>query len=246
MTDSLSDDARLRATEAQMRRALGLHDISPTQTVPIPPPASPGASSPQRRRFVRDGEVPVSVIRRDQDDGANTNKLDATRQALREQIEAREQAEHLLQEAQATIRDLQTKMAHDRLARDEAIQRTNSEKQVVEQALQRVQEELSVERASRQKAEQERDDAIAARLEAEGRIQEMLATLDALKASQAPLTPPHDPQATRRRGKYMPTTEPSASGDEVLPRRRGRPAKSDQSEAEIVEWWKPGWQKQFR
>ena len=55
------------------------------------PPASPGASSPQRRRFVRDGEVPVSVIRRDQDDGANTNKLDATRQALREQIEAREQ-----------------------------------------------------------------------------------------------------------------------------------------------------------
>ena len=134
--------------------------------------ASPGASSPQRRRFVRDGEVPVSVIHRDQDDGASTNKLDATRQALREQIEAREQAEHLLQEAQATIRDLQTKLAHERLARDEAIQRVDSEKQVVEQALQRVQDELAIERACRQKAEQERDDAIAARQEAEERLRD--------------------------------------------------------------------------
>src|SRR6185312_17052660 len=113
MTDSLSDDARLRATEEQMRRALGLHNASPTQDRPVPSPAPPGASSPQRRRFVRDGEVRVSVIRRDQDDGANTNKLDATRQALSEQIEAREHTEQLLQEAQATIRDLQTKLAHE-------------------------------------------------------------------------------------------------------------------------------------
>ena len=45
----------------------------------------------------------------------------------------------------------------------------------------------------------------------------------------------------------MPTTEPSAGGDKVeQPRRRGRPAKSDQSEAEIVEWWKPGWRDRFR
>src|SRR6476646_4267597 len=167
MTDSLSDDARLRATEEQMRRALGLHNSSPMQDRPVPPPASPVASSPHRRRFVRDGEVPVSVIHRDQDDGANTNKLEATRQALREQIEARERAEHLLQEAQATIRDLQTKLAHEKLARDEAIQRADGERQIVEQALQRAQEELAVERDCRQKAEQERNDAIAAGQEAE-------------------------------------------------------------------------------
>jgi hypothetical protein len=163
MTDSLSDDARLQATEAQMRRALGLHNASPTQDRPVPSRTAPGASSSQRRRFVRDGEVPVSVIRRDQDDGANANKLDATRQALREQAEAREHAEHLLQEAQATIRDLQTKLAHERLAKDEAIQRVVSEQQVVEQALQRVQDELAVERDCRQKAEQERDEAVAGR-----------------------------------------------------------------------------------
>ena len=168
MTDSLSDDARLRATEEQMRRALGLHNSSPTQDRPVPPPASPVASSPQRRRFIRDGEVPVSVIRRDQADGAGTNKLDAMRQALSEHVAARKRAEHLIQEAQATIHDLQTKLAHERLARDEAIQRVVSEKQVVEQALQRVQEELAVERVSRQKVEQERDEAVAGRQKAEG------------------------------------------------------------------------------
>jgi hypothetical protein len=46
-----------------------------------------------------------------------TNKLDATRQVLREQVAEREHAEHLLQEGQATIRDLQTKLAHERLDR---------------------------------------------------------------------------------------------------------------------------------
>jgi hypothetical protein len=110
-----------------MRRALGLHNVSPTQAATIPSTTSLVASSSQRRRFVRDGEVPVSVIRRDQDDGVNTNKLDATRQALREQVEARERAEHMLQEAQAMIHGLQTKLAHERLARDEAIQRTDGE-----------------------------------------------------------------------------------------------------------------------
>jgi hypothetical protein len=263
MTDSLPDDARLRATEAQMRRALGLHNASAPQAVPIPPAASPGASSPQRRRFVRDGEVPVSVIHRDQDDGANTNKLDATRQALREQIEAKERVEHLLQEAQATIHDLQTKLAHERLARDEALQRVVSERQVVEQALQRVQEELAIERDCRRKAEQERDEAVAARQEAEGRLREMLLTEDAQKATPRPSRDPGSrdagtdtkvdgtrkaceivPRMARKPRKTMPVTDPSADGDMVKPaRRRGRPEKSDQ---EIVEWWKPGWQKRFR
>ena len=49
-------------------------------------------------------------------------------------------------------------------------------------------------------------------------------------------------RTTRRSRKTVPTTEPSAGADKVgQPRGRGRPTKSDQSEAEIVEWWKPGW-----
>jgi hypothetical protein len=230
-----------------MRRALGLRNTAPTQDRPVPPPTSPGASHSQRRRFIRDGEVPVSVIHRDQDDTPGTNKLDVTRQALREQIAAREHAEHLLQEAQATVHDLQTKLAHERIARDEAIRRVEHERQLVEQTLQRVQEELAIERDQRQQAEQERDEAIVACQEAEGRLLEVLAAQDAKMASQAPPRPTDDPHTTRSPRKTVPMTEPSAGGDKVeQPRRRGRPAKPDQSETEIVESWKPGWQDRFR
>ena len=232
MTDSLSDDERLRATEAQMRRALGLRNTSQTQAIPPPPTPSASSSHPQRRRFVRDGEVPVSVVHRDQGDASGTNALEATRQALREQVTAREHAEHLLQDAKAAIHDLQTKLAHERLARDEAIQRADGERQVVEQALQSVQDELTVERASRQKAEQEHDEAVAARQEAEERLLEMLATQDAQRASQASPNP---------------TNKPAGGNDKQKQgRRRGRPAKSEQPEAEFVEWWKPGWRDRIR
>jgi hypothetical protein len=61
------------------------------------------------------------------------------------------------------------------------------------------------------------------------------------------LRPPLDPQAAMRQSKSMPTTEPSAGGDKVAqPHRHGRPAKSDESGVEIVEWWKPGWRNRIR
>ena len=69
---------------------------------------------------------------------------------------------------------------------------------VAEQAFQRAQDGLAIERDCRQKAEQERDDAIAGRQEAEERLLEMLATSDAVKASQAPPRPTDDPRATKR------------------------------------------------
>ena len=75
MTDTLSDDERLRATEAQMRRALGLHNTSQPQAVTRPSTATASTSHPQRRRFVRDGEVPVSVIHRDQGDASGTKAI---------------------------------------------------------------------------------------------------------------------------------------------------------------------------
>jgi hypothetical protein len=232
MTDSLSDDERLRAAEAQMRHALGLRNTSQTQAMPLPTTPSPGASRPPRRHFVRDGEVPVTVVHRDQGDVSGTNVLEAARQALREQVAAREHAEHLLQEAQATIHDLQTKLAHERLATDEAVQRVDSEKQIVEQALQGAREQLAAERDGRQKVEQERDDAIAARQKAEERMRDVLADKGARKLSPA---------------SSMPTNDPAGGSDKVKQtRRRGRPAKPDQSEAEFVEWWKPGWRDRLR
>ncbi len=232
MTDSLSDDERLRADEAQMRRALGLRNTSQTQAIPTPAAPTASISHPQRRRFVRDGEVPVSVIRRDQGDASGTNALEAARQGLREQVAAREHAEHLLQEAQATIHDLQTKFAHERLARDEVVQRLDNEKQVLEQALQRVREELAAEREFRRNADQERDRVIADRQEAEERMSEVLAAKDARQLPQA---------------SSEPTIDPTGGSDKVKQaRRRGRPAKSDQSQTDFVEWWKPAWRDRIR
>ena len=76
-----------------MRCTLGLRE-DPSPLAQSAPPAAPaGPAPPHRRRFVRDGEVPVTVVHRDHDDGAGINRIDAARQALREQIAAREQAE---------------------------------------------------------------------------------------------------------------------------------------------------------
>ena len=78
----------------QMRHALGVHGGAPTQS-------TISGSQPQRRRFVRDGEVSVTVVRRDhQPDGDyGAIQLDVARQALRSETAARERAERSLAEA---------------------------------------------------------------------------------------------------------------------------------------------------
>jgi hypothetical protein len=122
---------------------------------------------------------------------------------------------------------------------------------------------LAIERDRHKTAEQERDDAIVARQESEERLRDVLVTQDALTASQAARSS-HDPsdqdtdteasgirkacetvaETTRKMRKTIPATEPSSGGDKVKPTRRHgrrRPAPPDQSEAEIEEWWTPGW-----
>ena len=102
-----------------MRRALGLGDAGGQriEQQERPPLAARQAErhSPDRhkRRFVRDGEVPVVVVRRDQgsDPGANrvtlgappTNRVEQAEAALRTERDARERAERALTEAQATF-----------------------------------------------------------------------------------------------------------------------------------------------
>jgi hypothetical protein len=145
MTDSPPDDARLRAAEKQMRHALGLRGDAPSRS-------STSGPQSQRRKYVRDGEVPVTVLRRDQQrDGEHgANQLDAARQAIRSEAAAKERAERLLEEAQATIRDLQTKLGHERLAKDEAreaVRRLETETRVATQALQTAEAELAAEHA---------------------------------------------------------------------------------------------------
>ena len=71
MSQLIPDDA-----EEQMRRALGLQS-SPSALPNSSQSTSLPKSQHNRRRFVRDGEVPVTVIHRDhhQDDGQGGNHL---------------------------------------------------------------------------------------------------------------------------------------------------------------------------
>ena len=223
MTDNPSD-AHLSATELQMRRALGL-DREPSRVSQLTHSPNPSNGLHQRRQFARDGDVPVTMVH--SDSGSRLQQLDAARQAIRQQTAAREEAERLLADARNTIHDLETKLGHERLARDEVTQRINAERLQIEEALTAVQEELATERAMRARAERERDEAVVATHTAEQRLRQRTA----VKAVLPPPAPfPSDHQPPRRRGR-----PPKVARQEVA---------SDDSE--IVEWWSPGWQEKYR
>jgi hypothetical protein len=149
-----------------------------------------------------------------------TNQLAAARQALREQITAREEVERSLAEAQNLIRDLQTKLAHERLAKDEAINRVETARQAAEQALQAAKEELEAERMRRQEVEQ--------------RLAKVLDRPQEAPRTSAPApapAPAAEAALPRRRGRPPKVREPAVEPD---------------AQAEFVEWWVPGWQERFR
>src|SRR5580700_1122350 len=181
MTDD-SSDARLSATELQMRRALGLDRETSPASQPTHSPNSFNGPH-QRRHFARDGDVPVTMVH--SDSGSRFQQLDAARQALRQQTAAREEAERLLVDARNTIHDLETKLGHERLARDEVTQRTNAERLQIEEALTVAQEELAGERALRAQAERERDQAVVATQIIEQRLRKTTA----VKAAPSPPLP---------------------------------------------------------
>jgi hypothetical protein len=67
-----------------MRRALGLTATTQVRSTPIHSTSATYGSHRQRHRFVRDGEVPVTFIRRNRYPVGKpgTNQLDAARQAM--------------------------------------------------------------------------------------------------------------------------------------------------------------------
>ena len=94
-----------------------------------------------RRRFVQDGDIPVTVLRRDQGHEApvhrgaapaaapTSSRLQRTEAALAAETAAREKAERSLAEAQSVVRDLQTKIGHAELAKNEAIETLRRERE---------------------------------------------------------------------------------------------------------------------
>ena len=127
-----SDASDTASVEERMRRALGLTGApagraaqpqpeQPRLPSPGRPPARTSATRP-RHRFVPDGAVPVTVVNRHRSDHADAPSAGhgTIEAALRDEHAARERAERSLQEALATVHDLQTKLGHAELARREA------------------------------------------------------------------------------------------------------------------------------
>lgn len=138
-----------------MRKALGLLGDAPRHRT------EPDRSEPQnrssgstgafggglhRRRFVQDGDVPVTVLRRDvaHDLAAHraapasaaptSNRLQRAEAALAAETAMREKSERALSDSQNAVRDLQTKIGHAELARNEALDGLRRERDTATQA----------------------------------------------------------------------------------------------------------------
>ncbi|CAH2601436.1 conserved protein of unknown function [Rhodovastum atsumiense] len=220
-TPSSPDSSDLHTAEMQARRALGLiPGGNGGQRERPSPPGAPAFRSDrfrqdgQRRRFVRDGEVPVVVMARSEAGATGspsastspncpTNRLAKAELALVTERRARERAERSFAEAQTKIRELQTKLGHLVLTRDEALasaQRALAQQHEAETA-------LAAERAAREKAELELAGRLAARLAAEDQPDEAPAASPArriarvaaakIRVEQAPKAKPKTARAKR-------------------------------------------------
>lgn len=103
-----------------MRRALGLDGRPTAARSAGPRPSEPHGPARHRHRFVSDGDVPVVVVN-SRPDQPSANRLDAAAAALTEERSARERTERALAAALARIRDMETKLVHVSIARDEAV-----------------------------------------------------------------------------------------------------------------------------
>ncbi|MBN8873625.1 MAG: hypothetical protein J0H67_12375 [Rhodospirillales bacterium] len=240
-----AEPAHMQEVEAQMRRALGLFGAPRRQDAERPQPAAhaprqaerPAAGAAHKRRFVQDGEVPVTVLhsaRREHAADAPGSRLEAAEAAAATHQAARERAERALAEAHATIHDLQTKLGHAQLAKTE-----------LQAAAQREQETLA---ALRQELRATNERAVNAETTCE-KLQRQLADLEAKLVEE---------QAARRAADLAREDAESllreldSSGPVDLPAKRpGRPPKTPgavkpsrraaavaaEDGAEPVQWW---------
>ncbi len=247
--------------ESQMRKALGLLGESQRHR-----PDAERADQPSRmgdrfngglhrRRFVQDGDIPVTVLRRDQSHeppahrgvaappAPTSSRLQRTEAALAAETAAREKAERALQETQSIVRDLQTKIGHAELAKNEAIEALRQEREaagqlradgeawegrlleaqeqlrVSERNAHSYQELLTEERHARKTAEKALRSAEVARDIAE----QLVRTL----SEETPVARPI--AEAPRKPQFVPEPEVTA--------RRSRVAESIGEEPEPVKWW---------
>jgi hypothetical protein len=248
-SDSPSASDPMQAAEARMRRALGL-DGEQLRTRPmqerVDSPQRPAErfSPGHKRRFVHDGEVPVTLVhglvsgRREQADGNGarggtnaqpTNRLEVAEAALAAEIATRERAERSLQEAQAAVHDLQTKLGHADLARQEAVE-----------TLRREREASAGLRASVKEFE---DQAMAAR-QAQEAAEHALAELRERRAAEAEdvavVDAPPRPRRGRKPGVKIIAAAETAASTPAPRKGPGRPRTKEPAparEPKPIRWW---------
>jgi hypothetical protein len=257
--------ARIDDEESQMRKALGLLGEPPRQRPeperPDPPHRAAerfGSGGLHRRRFVQDGDVPVTVLRRDSSHdtlvqrpshagaGPTSSRLQRVEAALAAETAARERVERLLHEAHAVVRDLQTKIGHAELARNEAVNALQQEREAAAQ-LRRdaAASEARIEEAeARARVAEQALSAAQEKLQTESRLR--LAAEQALKTME---TERSDDQATmsfedEAAQVWSPPVRRLSESAVVSPAiRRRRAAQPTAAEQEPVKWWlnpKPG------
>jgi hypothetical protein len=259
------DTGPIDEAESQMRKALGLMGEGQRHR-----PDSDRIEQPHRmgdrfngglhrRRFVQDGDIPVTVLRRDQGHevpahrgvaavaAPTSSRLQRTEAALAAETAAHEKAERSLAEAQALAHDLQTKIGHAELAKNEAIEALHRERdtiaqlraealafderlqeilaqsQAAEEAASSYQDQLTDERNARRGAEK----ALRASEIAREAAEQLVRTLS--EAAPAPVRAPVRTAAPRRL-RVEPEVVAAAS-------RRQRVAEAPVAEPEPVKWW---------
>jgi hypothetical protein len=234
--------------EQQMRKALGLYGDGSRAR-----PDSDRQDSGQRagggftqggvhrRRFVQDGEVPVTVVRRDAPDatgqtGPTSSRLQRVEAALAAETSGRERAEKALHEAQGTVQALQTKMGHNDLAKNEAMaaaKRHLDEVVTLKEELAASADSLHQVEARAHEAEEELRE-LRTELAEERRGRKLAERLLREATEEASLVPAHQPpdQVAREQIARPPV--------ERIPARRGRPPivhAEPEDDAEPVKWW---------
>lgn len=180
--------------ESDMRRALGLGAAGGSRNATARSTAPQGRdanlSDRPKRRFVTDGEIPVVVVHGRRDLGQRpaaaspVNRLDAAQSALAREAELHETAARALVEAQAALREAQTKLGHATLERTE-----------LAEAARQATLALAAEHARRLAAEAELAIARAARDAAELRLRDTLARERTAQPERAPRPRAPEPAA---------------------------------------------------
>jgi len=237
------EPAHMQEVEAQMRRALGLFGM-PRRAEAERPPAAPAPRAAERpvaggghkRRFVQDGEVPVTVLnsnRREHAAEAGGSRLEAAEAAVAMQQAARERAERALAEAQAIIHDLQTKLGHAQLAKTELqdaaqhdqetiialrqeLRAMNERVEAADAACEQLQRQVAELEAKLEQEQAARHEAELARADAEAIVRE----LDSPGPVDLPAKRPG--RAPKSTSAPKPSRRIAAAGDET---------------AEPVQWW---------